>query len=48
MLYATVFALVSRSAQGGLADMCAKVVGGGLQEGGGFPIYFFIFERGVA
>ena len=27
--------------------MCAKVVGGGLQEkGGGFPIYFFIFERG--
>ena len=26
--------------------MCAKVVGGGLQEVGGFPIYFFIFERG--
>ena len=26
--------------------MCAKVVGGGFQEGGGFPIAFFIFERG--
>ena len=26
--------------------MCAKVIGGGLQEGGGFPIYFFIFQKG--
>ena len=32
--------------RGGLADMCAKVVGGGLQEDGGFPIYLVIFERG--
>ena len=34
----TVLALVSRP--GGLADMCAQVVGSG------FPINFFIFERG--
>ena len=26
--------------------MCAKNGRGGLQEEGGFPIYFFIFERG--
>ena len=32
--------------QGGLADMCSKVLGGGLHEGGGSTIYSFIFERG--
>ena len=37
-----------KSPRGGLADMCAKVVGGGLQEEGGFTIYFYIFERRVA
>ena len=26
--------------------MCAKVVGGDLQEGSGFPIFLCIFERG--
>ena len=26
--------------------MRAKVVGGCLQEGGSFPIYFYIFEKG--
>ena len=37
----------TRYSRGGLADMCAKVVGGALQEGCGFPIHvcFYIFER---
>ena len=41
--YITVLARVSRP--GGLAGKCAKVVEGGLHEGGGFTTYF---ERGVA
>ena len=34
------------AARGGLAEKCAKVVGGGLHEGGDSTIYSFIFERG--
>ena len=34
---------------GGLAGKCAKVVGGGLHEGGGFPLDLFtIINMGVA
>ena len=35
-----------RPTQGGLADMSAKVVGGGLQEGWWHSYIFFTFERG--
>ena len=45
MLY-TAFARVSRPWWLSSADMRAKVVRGGLQKGGGFPINFCIFERG--
>ena len=31
---------------GGLAGKCAKVVGGGLHEGGGSTIYSFFLEGG--
>ena len=43
----TVFALCKPPAWGGLADMCAKMVGGGSTIIYRYKLYSFIFERGL-